>query len=90
MGESLNDPNIVAQIEYGLSAEEVGAVNQSQRTTLTTNEIAALKQSKGILSEIKKKQLSMSIDEGSESGNGNSDRHGKKDKNDDVFTSSDV
>ncbi len=69
MGQALNDPNMVAQIEYGLTAEEVEAVNQSQQRPLTTNEIAAYKQSKGgMLVEMKRKQMKMSIDEASDEG----------------------
>ena len=89
MGESLNDPNMVAQIEYGLSAQEVAAVNQSQHTPLTANEVVVLKQSKGFLSELKKRQLHMSIDEGSDEGRESRDgKDESKDVDEDVFRSS--
>ena len=90
MGESLNNPDMVAQIEYGLTAEEVAAINKpTQKVVLTTNEIAALKKSKGMLSELKKKQLQMSIDEGNDEGTesrgSNGEHSDDKHENDDVF-----
>ncbi len=71
MGESLNNPNMLDQIQYGLSAEEVAAVRASQghaSPKLTPAELAALKQSRGILTDVKRRQQQMSIAEGSEDG----------------------
>ena len=82
---------MVTQIEYGLTVEEVAAVNKPpQRVTLTANEIAALKKSKGMLSDIKRKQLHMSIDEGNDEGTESRGSNGGKtdnnyENNDDVF-----
>ena len=85
MGESLNDPSMVAQIEYGLTAEEVAAANKpTQKVSLTANEVVALRQSKGILSELKKRQLQMSIDEGNDEGR-DTVGDGAENVDDDVF-----